>query len=73
MDNYHIYSEAINECNALDLQLYDYAKDIYEKKLFDAYASLSPLKEVSGATAVINKYTNIAFRNIVYKNYTRFV
>ena len=73
IDNYHIYSEAINECNALDFQLYDYAKDIYEKKLFDAYASLSPLKEVSGATAVINKYTNIAFRNIVYKNYTRFV
>ena len=30
IDNYHIYSEVINECNALDLQLYNFAKDIYD-------------------------------------------
>ena len=72
IDNYHIYSEVINECNALDLQLYNFAKDIYDKKLFDAYASLPLSKEARGEVSKINKYANKAFRNIIYKNYVRF-
>jgi len=71
-ENYHMYSDAINECNALDLELYDYAAGIYEKKLNDADSSLIPTKD-SRRASQINRYANRLFRNIVYKNYVRFL
>ena len=71
-DNYHIYSDVINECNALDLELYDYAAGIYEKKLLDVGTSLTPAKDARGVSE-INRYASRLFRNIVYKNYVRFL
>jgi len=75
IDDYDKYKEAIQECNHLDILLYDYAVNILWKKQILQYSrdlqqdhhnlisknSRITLKEV------INEKSNRLFRNIVYK------
>lgn len=71
-DNMRIYSDAITECNTLDIQLYEYALNLRQKRSIEAESRLAKREDMRiRKPTTLKKYSNRIFRNIIYKAYAK--